>query len=274
MPGWKEHLEYCKKFGVAEAICDFANRLIDFPEEYILKHCTLGVRAEISKRLGIPAQFLNKALSDTEELYAKKRDKYCEEYCSYRSECKQRRLTDPILFTMWHRDTCPLNKTSPHAISHSKLHDPDPKYDDFRAVAKEIMRYHYGEDGIKAIDLHFELDEALHVTKYIKDRIVPCLQKNIKGSIYINREKRYLPNSALVRRYVYKNHTQLLKILKRTGNLSIFSKNLAEALSMEVTQVVPGSSDKFADKKIAHLLDDYGDMFKNLKKIKEMLELN
>jgi len=124
-------------------------------------------------------------------------------------------------------------------LTHGELHGTSTKisYDDvwkFRKLTEEIAAYLYGEHGRKAVQLHFELDEADHVLKEIRQ----ALLRSIKGTPYIPSERRWLPASSLVNMALNsKNADYILKMLIEIGprgdplrNYRIFLVNMRRLL--------------------------------------------
>jgi hypothetical protein len=108
-------------------------------------------------------------------------------------------------------------------LTHGELHGTSTKisYDDiwkFRKLIEEIAAYlygkQYGEHGRQAVQLHFELDEADHVFKEIRQ----ALLRNIEGSLCIPSERRCLPASNLVNMALSsKNDEYILKMIVEAG---------------------------------------------------------
>jgi len=65
----------------------------------------------------------------------------------------------------------------------------------YKRLLEEIVGYFYGDEGKNAVQLHFELDEVEHVTHELS----LYLMQGIKGTTYIQSERRYLPNSNILR---------------------------------------------------------------------------
>jgi len=88
MPSWKEHTKFCLEYGIDKEICDFANRLVDMPEEYILKFLkNPKVREYLSNRLNLNSEEIDAIVIETEIVYKIKKGKICED-CNFREGCK------------------------------------------------------------------------------------------------------------------------------------------------------------------------------------------
>lgn len=174
LPSWKEHKEYCRQKGVDEHACEFANQLIDEPEK------------------NLPSLLQNEHLR--KHLYQ-------------------------IFGFEWVFWISTEMKNYWKTLTHGELHGTSKKisYDDiwkFRKLIEEIAAYLYGEHGRQAVQLHFELDEADHVLKEIRQ----ALLRSIEGSLYDPSERKWLPASSLVNRVLSsKNAEYVLKTLIETG---------------------------------------------------------
>jgi hypothetical protein len=154
MPSWKEHEKYCRDKNVDSDACKFANELIDNPEETL------------------PAILQDERLR--KHLYQ-------------------------IFGFEWIYWKLVEMKNYWKALSHGELHGTSKKIDVedvkiFRKLIEEISAYYYGVSGMRAVQLHFELDEADHVLKEIRQAVL----QSIKGACYIPSERRYLPTLDLV----------------------------------------------------------------------------
>ncbi len=79
---------FCLEHGIDEEICDFANRLVDTPEEYVPKLLrNAKVRKYVSRRLNLSSEEIDAIVGDTEIAYKIKNGKICED-CNFRNECK------------------------------------------------------------------------------------------------------------------------------------------------------------------------------------------
>ncbi len=88
MPSWKEHMKFCMEHGIDRDVCDFANRLIDFPEEMIPKLLKDDrLKEYLADRTGFTLEELERIREETEIVWKIKTGKICNE-CSFRKKCK------------------------------------------------------------------------------------------------------------------------------------------------------------------------------------------
>jgi len=270
MPSWSEHRKYCMEHGIGKEICDFVNRLVDFPEEYVPKYLNDPVIREfISSRLNISVEDVSKIAYETEIM--KRRKEECKS-CTYKEMCRRQSETLVIILEKMGL-RCPLIGTFPFAITHSKVHMFWEKIiqveygvlihsEFFKRVIREIARYFYGEKGVKAVDLHLELDEIHHVLKKVKDLSINYLTQGIQG---VASWPAIMPVVALVRKYVFKDPQMLRRILIKTGNLEIFLVNLIWLLPTKVESLFEAYDLRYngilKDKTIIELINDYKEKF-------------
>jgi len=55
MPGFKEHLNYCRKLGISDEACSLANKLMDMPQEYLSEYILRDKKCleYVSRKTGI-----------------------------------------------------------------------------------------------------------------------------------------------------------------------------------------------------------------------------
>jgi len=102
-------------------------------------------------------------------------------------------------------------------VSHAKLHGVwkgdvqlTQKY---RRLCEEIADYFYGEHGRMAVKLHFDLDTPEHV----EHELSLYLLQGVEDSSYIPSERRYLPNSAILRKAIGKKDIYTILRLIQTS---------------------------------------------------------
>ena len=320
MPSWKEHMEFCMEHGIDKEICDFANRLVDFPEEIIpnlLKDRKL--KEYLAERLDLTLDELDRIVKETETIWKIKTGKICEE-CSFRVKCKfkdlevkpkylylaeakewgerkhvvinvskdgriQKRTLDKLnskqvikvdfdKFSevsknfIEYRKRCPILRDYEHsnAIHHEKLHNYSARNRDLRLI-KEIARYIYGEDGVKAVELHLELDEFRHIMSKLKNLIPAYLSRGLSGKTSDRETHRRMNCSVFIRKYIYKKPKNILWSLK-PSNLCRFKRNLNELLNTTVGEFLKEYGIEYdgilSDKKISEIIEKYRSHFGKL----------
>ncbi len=141
-------------------------------------------------------------------------------------------------------------------------------------LIKEIAQYFYGEDGVKAVVLHLELDELPHIEDDLKQRIPAYLSRNLYGNIRDLKIGKSLSCSNFIRKYIFKDPYSILRSLK-PSNILRFKQNLAKLLRMTVGEFLGEYSVKYEgvlkDKKIGDLIREYKDRFGELPKFIESL---
>ena len=187
MPSWKEHERYCRDKGVDKDACKFANELIDNPEK------------------NLPALLQDERL--------------------------RKHLYQIFGFERVYWISVEM-KNYWKVLSHGELHGTSKQINIgdikmFRKLIEEIAAYYYGDQGRRAVQLHFELDEADHVLKEIRQ----VLLQSIEGSCYIPSERRYLPASAIVNRAISSRDANYIsRVLIETGPRSNRLKNYTNFL--------------------------------------------
>jgi len=258
------------RHGIEKDICDFANKLVDFPDEYVPKYLKDPVIREfISSRLNIPVEDVSRIAYETEMI--KRRKEECKN-CKFREMCERQPETLAIILEKIGL-SCPLIGTYPFAITHSKVHMFWEKViqveygilihsEFFKKVIREIARYFYGEEGAKAVDLHLELDEIDHVLKKVKDLSASYLTQDIRG---VASWPVVMPVVSLVRKYMFKDPQTLRKILIETGNLETFIVNLIWLLPTRVDSLFEAYELRYngilKDKTIIELIKEYQEKF-------------
>ncbi len=246
MPSWSEHRKYCMEHGINENICNFANEIVDYPEKTIPKYLEDPViREVVSHKLSIPIPMLNQIIQETIQVSKRMEGNICKD-CKYHDACYiSQTISLNLLFEI--KENCLLNKHYPLAITHLRVHTYWEKldlvqtqdelaiihYNLFKNIVKEIARYFYGDKGVKAVELHLELDEVDHIINELRRKIPAYLSRGVKGT-GVNKNKSILPIPSLIRKYISKDQAYLVQVLKQTQNFEVFLDNFIRLLAMRV----------------------------------------
>ncbi len=109
-----------------------------------------------------------------------------------------------------------VNRIKENVITHSKLHDilrRDNKYKLFLDIVKAVVYLHYGKEGIRAVDIHWESDSPEHFIREILRRGTNMLFRGINGLRHLEYKK------------FLKDPEKLINLLELNGDLQIFIKN-------------------------------------------------
>ena len=166
-----------------------------------------------------------------------------------------------------------MRKYYPNSVYHERLHNYSTD-NPYIKLIKEIGRYFYGEDGVKAVELHFELDELPHIIPSLKKLIPAYLSRGLYGKTSDRETRKYMNCSSFIRKYIFKNPQNILRSLK-PSNIPRFKQNLVKLLQMTVGEFLGEYEVKYdgvlEDKKIGDLIQEYRDWFGELPKFIESL---
>jgi len=267
-------MRFCAKHGIDEEVCNFANRLVNFPEKMIPKLLkNRRLKEYLAKRSNFTLEELDIIAKETEIVWKIKTGKICDE-CSFRVKCKfkdfkvkpsyyylgraedtykqhvylvinvqengklqklclnedkYRNIKNIIIMPnsninlnefAEYKMNCPIPPKHsqyrdhyPNSIYHERLHDYSID-NPYIKLIREIARYFYGNEGIKAVELHLELDEIDHILGRLKQRIPAYISRGLSGKTSDRETRKYMACSSFIRRYIFKKPQNILRSLK------------------------------------------------------------
>ena len=151
----------------------------------------------------------------------------------------------------------------PKSIYHERLHDYSID-NPYIKLIREIARYFYGDDGVRAVELHLELDEIDHILGRLKQRIPAYLSRGLSGKTSDRETRKYIACSSFIRKYIFKKPQNILRSLK-PSNLYRLKRNLARLLQMTVGEFLSEYGIKYEgylkDKKILEVIREFRSYF-------------
>lgn len=235
----ERYLGLCKDQKIRRRACRLVIKLTTQPEIYLVKYLkNRKIKHHLISKLKITSTLLDWIVNETEMSIKGCETCHYSSLCPYLEHLRGRRLkliADDIIFL---ERNCPFYKSYHYAVTYQKIHkiwNLSQEEILLRDIIKGIMEYFYGKQGIKAVDLYFELYETPYVVHEIKRNLLSLLTKNISGTL-IDKDGICYTLQAFIGKYLKKDVDYLISELKKMKQYQKFLTNLRTVLFMRASE--------------------------------------